>query len=71
MQGNKLIDLFDKYKSNMFAPLTAQDRQNMINVEPAWQQFLAKKGLTNKFITRNEFGNLCVEFMSFLMIRSN
>ena len=71
MQGNKLIDLFDKYKSNIFAPLTAQDRQNMINVEPVWQQFLAQKGLTNKFITRNEFGNLCIEFMSFLSLGSS
>lgn len=70
MPDNKLVDLFDKYrKSDVFGSLDALDRQGMINFEPAWQQFLAIKGLTNKFIGRDEFGNLCTEFLLYLLPR--
>lgn len=72
MADNKLVDLFDKYrKSDVFGSLDALDRQGMINVEPKWQHFLAKQGLANASIGYDKFGDLCVEFMKYLLSGGN
>ena len=66
MEENRLLDLFDKYPSQTFSGLTALDRKNMQAVEPIWQKFLKREGYSNKEISRDEFGNLCLNFVSFL-----
>lgn len=60
MEKNKLIDLYEKYYR---FPLDALDRQNFQDAESNWQKFLKIKGYDNKKISRDEFGDLCVEFM--------
>lgn len=65
MQENRLLDLYEKYQSKFMLPLDEEDRQNFKNAELLWQLFLKKRGYSNKEITREEFGDLCLEFMSF------
>lgn len=65
LQENRLLDLYEKYQSKFMPPLDEEDRQNFKNAELLWQEFLKKKGYSHKEITREEFGDLCLEFMSF------
>ncbi|MGZ0157597.1 hypothetical protein ACXJQ9_10350 (plasmid) [Lactobacillus johnsonii] len=65
MEKNRLIDLYEKY---YYSTLDELDRQNFLDAEAVWQRFLKVKGYKNKKISRDDFGNLCFEFM--LSLRS-
>lgn len=60
LKENRLLDLYKKYYHSSLDDL---DCQNLRDVEPLWQKFIKIKGYDNKEITRDEFGNLCFEFM--------